>query len=281
VAAGAGAGAAQLVRSGPLGALGVVAAVVAEAVVIHNNPQHLGWLEPLLVIGGAVIAALLLGVRRPGARAAIVAVLVAGLLVAPAVWAVQTLGHPTSPSFPAGGPAGADAAGGTPKTASTHKRARPHKRVLSARQKALIQVRELRVALAHVRRHGGGTLGVRSQNQVAPAIVASGAHVAGLGGYNGGQSAVTVTWLAGVVQSGRLRWVLMNGRPVVRPGHAAGASRAMAAVAATCRRVRLPGFRRVHARAAALYDCRGRALTLDRYALHLIAVSHDRGGFFP
>jgi 4-amino-4-deoxy-L-arabinose transferase-like glycosyltransferase len=279
VAALAGAGAAQLVRSGPLAAVGVVAAVVIEAVVIHNNPQHLGWLEPLLVIGGVALAALLVAVRRPGARTAIVAVVVAGLLVAPATWAVQTDGHATSPSFPAGGPPGADAAGGTTSTRTAAEPARRHKRVLSAQQRALIQARELRVALKHVRRHGGGTLGVRSQDQVAPEIIASGAQVAGLGGYNGGQSDVTVPWLAGVVQSGRLRWVLMNGRPVVRPGHPVGANRAMAAVAASCRRVRLAAFRRIHARSAALYDCRGRALALDRYALRLIAVSQTGGSY--
>jgi 4-amino-4-deoxy-L-arabinose transferase-like glycosyltransferase len=281
VAALAGAGAAQLVRSGPLAALGVVAAVVAEAVVIHNNPQHLGWLEPLLVIGGVALAALLAGVRRTDARAAIVAVLVAGLLVAPAAWAVQTVGHPTSPSFPAGGPPGADAVGATTSAPPAPKHARRHRRVLSRHQRAVIQAGELRVALAHARRHGGGTVGVRSQDQAAPAIIASGAQLAGIGGYNGGQSDVTVPWLAGVVQSGRLRWVLMNGRPVVRPGHAVGAHRAMAAVAASCRRVRLSAFKRVGARSAALYDCRGRALALDRYALRLMAVSQAGGSFVP
>jgi 4-amino-4-deoxy-L-arabinose transferase-like glycosyltransferase len=279
VAALAGAGAAQLVRSGPLAALGVAAAVVTEAVVIHNNPQRLGWLEPLLVIGGALLAALLLGVRHTGARAAIVAVLVAGLLVAPATWAVQTLGHPTSPSFPAGGPAGADAKGGTTKPAP--KPARPGKRVLTAHQRAATQTRELQVALAYVRRHGGGTLGIKSQDQAAPAITASDAQVAGLGGYNGGQSDVTVPWLAGVVRSRQLRWVLMNGKSVVRPGHAVGAGTAMTAVAATCKPVRLSAFRRVGARSAALYDCRGRALALDRYALRLIPVSRAGGSLVP
>jgi hypothetical protein len=73
----------------------------------------------------------------------------------------------------------------------------------------------------------------------------------------------------------------MNGTPVVKPGHAVGANRALAAVAATCHRIRLTAFRRVNARAAALYDCRGRALSLDRYALHLISVSRTDGSLVP
>jgi 4-amino-4-deoxy-L-arabinose transferase-like glycosyltransferase len=281
VAALAGAGAAQLARSGARAVIGVFAAVVIEVVVIHHNPQHLGWIEPLLLIGGAAVAVLLAGARSVRARAALVAALVAALLVAPATWAVQTLGHPTNPSFPAGGPVGADAAGGPSKPAPVRELVSTRKRVLSAAERTLIDTRALRVALDHVRRHGGGTLAVKSQDQAAPAIIDADADIAGLGGYNGGQSDVTVPWFAGMVRSGRLRWVLMNGRPVIRPGRPVGANKALRAVAASCRRVRLTAFRRVDARAAALYDCRGRALALDRYALRLIAGSPTGASLVP
>jgi hypothetical protein len=132
-----------------------------------------------------------------------------------------------------------------------------------------------------VRHHGGGTLGVSSQNQAAPAIIASNAQIAGLGGYNGGQSDVSVPWLANVIHSRRIRWVLMNGTPKVTPGHPPGAKPALAAVAATCHRVRPSAFRRIDARSAALYNCRGAARALDRYALRLMAVSPSDASLIP
>jgi hypothetical protein len=73
----------------------------------------------------------------------------------------------------------------------------------------------------------------------------------------------------------------MDGKPVIKPGHKVGANRALAAVAASCKRVRLTAFRKVDARAAALYDCRGRALALDRYELRLMAGSRTGASLVP
>ena len=50
-------------------------------------------------------------------------------------------------------------------------------------------------ALAYVKAHGGGTIGVSSQQGAAASIIDSGANVAGLGGFSGRESEVTVAWL--------------------------------------------------------------------------------------
>lgn len=104
----AGAGVAALVRAEgnlrPLVIPAVALAVVAEIVVIFNTDSGYGWIVPLL-IGTGVAAALVLA-RSDEARLRTIAAcgLAAALMIVPAVWSVQTLGHATSGTFPAGGP---------------------------------------------------------------------------------------------------------------------------------------------------------------------------------
>ena len=62
--------------------------------------------------------------------------------------------------------------------------------------------------LAYVRQHGGGTIAVSSQSSAAPAIIAEDANVAGIGGFSGRESDVSVSWLAQEVRAGKIRWVL-------------------------------------------------------------------------
>ena len=69
----------------------------------------------------------------------------------------------------------------------------------------------LTAALAYVKAHGGGTIGVSSQQGAASAIIESGADVAGLGGFSGRESEVTVAWLKQAVAEGKIRWVLVDG----------------------------------------------------------------------
>ena len=66
-------------------------------------------------------------------------------------------------------------------------------------------------ALAYVKTHGGGTIGVSSQSGAATAMIESGADVAGLGGFSGRESDVTVAWLKQAVAEGKIRWVLVDG----------------------------------------------------------------------
>jgi 4-amino-4-deoxy-L-arabinose transferase-like glycosyltransferase len=92
--------------------LAIIAGAITELIVLGELGGALTWAKPLL-IGLAGACALLLALAlAPRVRAGLVGVAVLVLLAAPAAWAVQTLGHATSSTFPAGGPADASALGG-------------------------------------------------------------------------------------------------------------------------------------------------------------------------
>jgi 4-amino-4-deoxy-L-arabinose transferase-like glycosyltransferase len=112
-----------------LGAVAIGAGAIVELVVIDHSASDLDWLVvPLVVISVAAVAALLfadfLGVRIGGngsaavratrIRIAALAVGLCLLLVGPTIWSVETLGHPTSGTFPAGGPESAGMGMGGP-----------------------------------------------------------------------------------------------------------------------------------------------------------------------
>ncbi len=112
-----GAGAGELIggrlRARVAGPAAILAGVLVELAVLGDYPGNLTWLAPVLIAAGALacVALLLSADRR--VRTGAVAGAVAVLLIAPAVWSVDTLGHATSGTFPAGGPASlADAMGG-------------------------------------------------------------------------------------------------------------------------------------------------------------------------
>ena len=81
----------------------------------------------------------------------------------------------------------------------------------------------LQAAVKYAKAHGGGTIGVESQESAASAIVSSDASVAGLGGFSGRESTVSVSWLAMEVRDGRLRWILAESTQ--GPGGGAGGLR--------------------------------------------------------
>ncbi|HEY4450525.1 MAG TPA: glycosyltransferase family 39 protein [Solirubrobacteraceae bacterium] len=111
-----GAGASELLGRGlqarVLAPLAVLAGVVTELVVRADYPGQLSWLAPLLIVVGALAILALVLFRERIVRLAALGAALAVLLVAPAVWAFDTLGHATSGTFPAGGPASAQAGGG-------------------------------------------------------------------------------------------------------------------------------------------------------------------------
>ena len=106
-------------RSGRIvGPLVVAGGAITELIVLGNIDGSVSWAQPL-VVGGGIVCALALAIRlsgRVGARVRVVAVVVAmaALLAAPATWAADTLGHATSSTFPAGGPAGVGMGAGGP-----------------------------------------------------------------------------------------------------------------------------------------------------------------------
>jgi 4-amino-4-deoxy-L-arabinose transferase-like glycosyltransferase len=230
-----------LVRSA-LAPLAVAASVLAELFVLHESPAGLGWLSPVLVVVGALaVAALMVG--RARVRVAALGCALAILLVAPAVWSVQTLGHATSGTFPAGGSAAVSFAGGPGGGGGPPGG-------LGGNSQSLTQ------AVSYAKQHGGGTIGVSSQTGASGAIISSGTDVAGVGGFSGRESAVSVSWLSGAVKDGRIRWVLTDSGGFAGPGRdgRVGSSKLMSAVAATCKKTSV----------ASLYDCQGSASALAR-----------------
>jgi hypothetical protein len=115
---------------------------------------------------------------------------------------------------------------------------------------------------------------VSSQSSAASAIVSKGAEVAGIGGFSGRESDVSVAWLAGEVRRGKIRWVLAEGSgssgPRLRGDTRQGSRKAMTAVTEVCTKVTLStSASDGEGQAAggqggesALYDCEGQAAAL-------------------
>jgi 4-amino-4-deoxy-L-arabinose transferase-like glycosyltransferase len=121
-------GAREAVFGRVLGAVAIGAGAIVVLVVIDHSATDLAWLViPLFVVSVATVIALLFAegiVGRLGARplraahlrTAALVVAFGLLLTGPAIWSVETLGRPTSSTFPAGGPesAGGIGIGGGP-----------------------------------------------------------------------------------------------------------------------------------------------------------------------
>jgi 4-amino-4-deoxy-L-arabinose transferase-like glycosyltransferase len=107
-----------------LGAAALGAGAIVELVVIGSSANDLGWLVVPLVLVSIAAASVLLFADRVAdwagtrdltptrLRAAALACGISVLLLGPAIWSVDTLGHPTSGTFPAGGPESASMMGG-------------------------------------------------------------------------------------------------------------------------------------------------------------------------
>ena len=211
-------------------------------------------------------------------RIAMLGVSLALLLVAPATWAVQTLGHPASGTFPAGGPAsagfGAGPRGGfgppPGAIAGAGGRFAPPPGALpgpGGPGGPFGSDQNLTAVLDYVEAHGGGTVGVSSQMGASSALVESNVRVAGLGGFSGRESEVSVRWFADAVARGQIRWVLTSGQGSFGPMRndtRVGSSKLMSAVAATCTKVPSSAYGG-SSTGAQLYDCSGHAATLTSY----------------
>jgi 4-amino-4-deoxy-L-arabinose transferase-like glycosyltransferase len=266
-----GAGAAEAVRGGRVARVAapaaIAAALVTEVVVLRDNPGQLTWL-PVVLGMLAVPAAAALAVRGVGRplRAVALAVALGLLLLAPSAWAVDTLGHATSGTFPAGGPVtaqvggpggfggfggfGGPGGGGPPLLAGGQGAPGGGGGFgFGGGGSALTQT------IAYAGAHGGGTIAVSSQSTAAPSIISSGADVVGIGGFSGRETSVSATWLAGEVAAGRIRWVVTNGGGFGGPfgrDTRTGATTALDAAAKVCRATSVTG----------LYDCAGRAAAI-------------------
>ena len=113
-------------------------------------------------------------------------------------------------------------------------------------------------AVAYAKAHGGGTVVVASQSGASQSIISSDASVAGIGGFSGRESSIAVSWLAGQIQGGHIRWVMGDSGTMAGPmgnDGRQGSSAATAAVAKTCRKATTVS-------GTGLYDCAGKAAAL-------------------
>jgi hypothetical protein len=249
----------------------IAAGVLCEIKVLHDNTGELQWVVPLLA-GLAFLAAFALAGRiAPRVRAGVVAAVLGLLLLAPGVWAFQTLGHATSSTFPAGGPAtagmgfggpggpgtggfrgmrlGGGAGGGFPGPAGgagggSFAGGPAGGGIFGGSSQ------ELQAALAYAQAHGGGAVAVSSQTGASSAIIASGANVAGVGGFSGRESSVSVSWLEQAIHDGRIRWAIASGGDGfgLRGDTRTGSQTAMSWVQQNCKAV---------SSVSGLYDCKG------------------------
>ena len=114
-----GATAATMLRNRYVAAAAVLAGVATEMMILGGDAA---WIAAAGVFAAVLLATDALGRK---ARAYIVAAAMAVLLITPASWSAQTLGHATSGTFPAGGPAtmtaepgGGGGGGGRPPAAA-------------------------------------------------------------------------------------------------------------------------------------------------------------------
>jgi 4-amino-4-deoxy-L-arabinose transferase-like glycosyltransferase len=285
-----------------VGPAAIVAGVITELVVLGNIDGQLGWAAPVVIAIDGACAVALATVLSTRARRIVVGVALAALVAAPATWAAETLGHATNGTFPTGGPASAAQLGGGPGGPGSGFGPRGGPRGFGvggpgsgsapssgfappagfmppgapggASGRGLAgggggpggfgaDTSSLKAAVRYADSHGGGTIGVESQSSAAEAIVSSNANVAGLGGFSGRESSVTVSWLANEIDTGRLRWVLVDGS-----GSSFGAGRggdtrtgsqsALDVVSSTCKAATVSNVK--------LYDCLGRSSALLRNA---------------
>jgi 4-amino-4-deoxy-L-arabinose transferase-like glycosyltransferase len=277
-----------------LAPLAIGAGVITELVVLGELGGRLGWARWAVIVLGVGSAGVLSLRLDPRTRAALVAVALAALLAAPATWAAQTLGHATNGTFPTGGPADAAAAGGGGPGGGLSGSGRggppqglrggsgslgpgggldppagapgapsPGSGLSGGSGRAGGfgggafggDDAALTAAIRLAKSHGGGTIAVESQSSAAAAILSSDADVAGLGGFSGRESTVTVAWLAAQVRAGHVRWVVIDAAQGRRlPGDTRqGSQTALEAVQKACRAVSSSSG------AGSIYDCRGRA----------------------
>ena len=190
-----GAGVATVVRGDvPIAIAGpalLAVGVVCELLVGSEYGGQLSWMQVALPLGCGVAAVGLLALAGARGRGASMALGVAVLLIAPAIWAVDTLGYATPSTFPAGGPAVDNSTGDRAGCAA------------GAFGSAPLPTSVWR----YVEANGGGTIGVSSQGEAACSIIAGESNVAGLGGFSGEESDPSVAWLASEVADGNIRWV--------------------------------------------------------------------------
>jgi len=219
----------------------VAAGVITEIAILNDNPGSLDWWKPLLAAGGVAAAAGLALAVAPQAHKIAATAAISLLLLAPAAWSAQTLGHATSGTFPAGGPVTTMMGGGPPGGGGMGGGG-----MFGGDSSSLSE------AVAYAQAHGGGAIAVASQSGAAGSLITSGADIVAIGGFSGRESQVTTDWLADAVASGQIRYVLTTGGNGLPNDERTGADDVMAAVEAVGKTTSVDGLYDLHGLADAL-----------------------------
>lgn len=240
-----------------LAAGAIVAGLFTELVVLKTaSTMNMASWQFLMVPLCAAAAAIVVLAQDPKIRNIALSAAVAVLLVAPGAWSLATLGHATSSTFPSGGPSDASGMGG-PGGGGMRGGAGMGGGFAGGPGG---NNQSLQSAVSYAAANGGGTIGVESQSAAANLIAQSGADVAGIGGFSGRESSVSVAWLAEAVGDGQLRWVVTGGDQMSMPNDGrAGSATAMAAVAEVCTAVELSSTATTSDSSSGFYDCQGKA----------------------
>ncbi|HEX7307280.1 MAG TPA: hypothetical protein VF330_30535, partial [Lentzea sp.] len=199
-----------------------VTAVWAYVVVSRDTAFH-GWTRwVVLGVAAVAIVVLLLGLRRAGLVAAVVA-----MLLTPAVWSTATAATASSnggipsagPNTPGGGGfqvfrGGQQPPGGVPQQRQNGRGDRGQAPGGFGGERASLTDEQKRI-LDYAKEHGGGaeiTLAVAGSSQAAsPFILGSDEVVIGMGGFSGSDNAPSVDQLQAWVAEGKLKFVLSGG----------------------------------------------------------------------
>lgn len=184
--------------------LALVATAAFQFSILSNYPAQAAWLKPLIAGTTALAVGLLLVARarsqqpsgggRGSARGLALGAMLVTCLAAPLTWSALTLTQSASvnANLPAAGPAPdrLDGVGGPPPDGGTD---------LFERLVDFLQPRTAGVEYLAA---------TQSAQTAAPLILATHRPVLALGGFTGGDQAITVEQLADMVASGQLRYVL-------------------------------------------------------------------------
>ena len=243
----------------------VVAGMLTELAVLNKLPGELGSIAVVMAVTVVLAAAALAVVTSARSRRIALATALVALLLAPAAWSFDTLGHATSGTFPAGGPESASAmggpggggfggGGGMPGFGGTTGGGTNGATAGGPGGGMFGGNANIEEALAYAEANGGGTIAVSAQNGAAGAALQTGADIAALGGFSGRESEVSASWLSTRVADGTLRWVLTDGDGGGMPDDSrTGSKSVMTAVRGSCTAV---------SSVDGLYDCQGAASAL-------------------
>ena len=242
--------------------LAVVAGMVTELAVLNQYPGDLRAVALVMAVTVVLAAASLAIVTSSQGRRIALATALVALLLAPAAWSFDTLGHATSGTFPAGGPESASTTGGP--GGGFGGAGMPGGGATGATNGATAGGpggggmfggnANIQEALTYAAANGGGTIAVSAQNGAAGAALQTGADIAALGGFSGRESEVSASWLSTRVADGTIRWVLTDSADGGMPNDGrTGSQSVMTAVQESCTAV---------SSVDGLYDCQGAAAAL-------------------